>query len=1197
MARRLNGATTTGCAMDDEGQVDGWPREGLCLAVHDGRARPAWKTRNGRILVYGETRGAARGLGKHERIEPMPSDAELAARLQKEWATAAPSQRDGLLLALDEMEARRMAPDSFVKMVSDLRRAAADGHSALGPCASVGREFYPNLFPPLVDDAVRVLWDSRWYEAVCLPSRTCKRANKSCGGEVACDASVVAGRDRLHVRYVEDGEKDDLEWPDPDSEAFLLAPLAMFSKPKLRRRCTPKTPQLWQRDWRPILAKDRNGAFEEPFSWVCTAFAARRSDTPPRLPATPPRVRTVAPLERPAFRDALLTASPRATATSPLASKSPTKCKLSPEQDRRSDVVDKILRCCDALKRLARPLAALVDDFAAAPRDDWVFALPRDDDGDDWPFDFVRDDARPVEMLFDFASALSTTLDALDGDVDDCYKRRRSDARDLLAEDDASPPSARPALQAHRVLFVSSLMDEEDVEDDDGWSSPDEHPSDSVDVSPLAPLARQIARHWGPDTVHFPLGPAPALAAGAPCFATLPRSRVSEPHKGWICRSRRAARAHIKRKQALEDGDDDDDDDMVTHAESHNVTASTIQAQPLKYRPPGAAARAALCGDGVELVIETVAPEIAASLAGGVGADASRRVEVVDIEQGPMAGEKGVVAVADIDKKAVIPYAGVVVTDDEIGQFVMRRPRAAARWLMYRYEFAPQISVLPFLGSPAFCPAPFINCARGPHPNEARAWSAQRERAVEQRRRSSSRETTFKPRRWRAWGSQYIGLRIRRTVIGNAASELAYADGTVVAWLDANESDFVDDAGNDAALWRVKYDDDGPLGGDDEDLELDELLTSAKAPALERLASDDANALKANCHFSEVTGDGGAVMGVYIVAQRKISPGEPLLVTYGREFWNGWIQRRARLDDLDNAADDLAAAALDLARAVETLRRVAAPQRAQPRSAPRRKPRSRHDAWRDLVGVPFEAGRSLRGERHKKAVVAGLVVEQPKSHDSPEFRPGDRVEAYWRGAAPSFPATVRTVHGDKLDIDYDDGTAEDNVPLDRVLARTPAKAWRDRDAALPVGVWLRKHESDQDDDERPKKAPRTRKREGVAIAADAEAFDVMGDDGLLEMRQKSRDWEPLFVVRFADDDEQRVMGLDQLRYLSPHFLDLETLQPVVLPDLADLALLLPAEDRDASAVSSLVHSLFLPPSSQIDVSRVLVDAGLRPRPS
>jgi hypothetical protein len=45
----------------------------------------------------------------------------------------------------------------------------------------------------------------------------------------------------------------------------------------------------------------------------------------------------------------------------------------------------------------------------------------------------------------------------------------------------------------------------------------------------------------------------------------------------------------------------------------------------------------------------------------------------------------------------------------------------------------------------------------------------------------------------------------------------------VVGWLDAHESDFTDDAGAPAALFRVRYAS-GELAGDHEDLELHELL-------------------------------------------------------------------------------------------------------------------------------------------------------------------------------------------------------------------------------------------------------------------------------------------------------------------------------------------------------------------------------------
>ena len=108
-----------------------------------------------------------------------------------------------------------------------------------------------------------------------------------------------------------------------------------------------------------------------------------------------------------------------------------------------------------------------------------------------------------------------------------------------------------------------------------------------------------------------------------------------------------------------------------------------------------------------------------------------------------------------------------------------------------------------------------------------------------------------------------------------------------------------------------------PGCGDSEDLEQHELLASARAPALIEGSSargaspdDEKTQLKANCHFREVTADDAkpstnkppSVLGVFIVATKPIAAGEPLLVSYGREFWSGWAQRKARLGDLENAA-------------------------------------------------------------------------------------------------------------------------------------------------------------------------------------------------------------------------------------------------------------------------------------------------------
>ena len=151
-------------ALDDDGKVDGYPVEGLCLAVlDDGRARPAWlcrkeDNRQGRlkVLIYGDASGKARTLLSSERIDALPStDEALAARLQGDWKNASTQERDELLRGCDEIEARRAAPPQFLDMVQRLRATARGDAKALAPSSSCGREFYPNLFPPRVGDAVR----------------------------------------------------------------------------------------------------------------------------------------------------------------------------------------------------------------------------------------------------------------------------------------------------------------------------------------------------------------------------------------------------------------------------------------------------------------------------------------------------------------------------------------------------------------------------------------------------------------------------------------------------------------------------------------------------------------------------------------------------------------------------------------------------------------------------------------------------------------------------------------------------------------------------------------------------------------------------------------------------------------------------------------------------------------------------------
>ncbi|KAH8076425.1 helicase [Aureococcus anophagefferens] len=798
--------------LEDEGDVEGYPREGLCLAVlGDGRAHPAWLCRtrapaaNGRrrVLLYGDGRGASRALNPSERVDPLPGDAALCARLQQDWKDASPGDRDGLLRALDELEARRCAPPSFGAMVKSVRATMAKGPmSAFAPSACLGREFYPNLFPPRVGDAVRVLWDGDvWYEATATgkgdadaradgPART---AAAEKGPAVACGAfyGFDSGEDReLRVRYVEDGTRDSLAWPDPEGEAWLLGPP--------RRR---------------------------PPTRIAGGLLGRR-------------------------------------------------------RGRR--------RC---------------------------------------------------------AGSAVVTLDGADGDM--------------------------------------------------------------------------------------------------------------------------------------------------------------------------------------------------------------------------LAGERGVVAASDIAQGAAAPYAGVVVTDAELGDLLRRAPRAAARWLMYRYEFAgASLSVLPYLGCGNLSPAPFINCARGPSAKEALVVGARALAgcsAAEPRRRTRSpgkgshRRPGERAHRWRSWGSDHIGQRVRRTVFGSdGVSAPGHADGTVVAWLDEHESDFVDGTGARAALWRVRYDDDGLLTGDHEDLELHELLASAAPAEAAAAAEDAALARKANCHFAEITADdarpglnvAASVVGVFVVATRNIAAGEPLLVSYGKEFWAGWAQRKARLDDLEAAADDLVDAARDA---------LAAPDDAAPaRTAARRSPEAR--GGRRVAERRRRALRvgARRGAMRWRGVVVGLVVDAPDAGLSARCRGRARAEGYWRGSPP-WPATVGAVGADgRLSLAYDDGGVEDDVPPGLCRSATRPPAWRAA-RRLAVGTWVRRIDPPKDDappeGPKKKKLKKPPKQEGVVAALrDDGAFDVLDDDGTLVEQCTARDWEPLLVLRYEEGHDQRVVSMAQLRHLKPQFLDARTLRRPRLDD-------------------------------------------------
>ena len=1409
--------------MEDLGDCLGWPHEGFCLVVGSrgeasagARARPAWlvkqSTNRPRVLVYGEGRGCARELHALESVEALPSDEALAVRLQKDWASAPPSARDAALRGLDEMEARRAAPWRFIEMITTLRNEAVAGKTAdiLGPSASIGREFYPNLFAPFVGDSARVLYDRQvWYEAIIVQKVAtdtregepiAKRAQS--GAVVACDSYYFAdaGTSNLQVRYLSDGERESLAWPDPKDEAFLIAQppkpkkgsAAFLTKENQsvldapRRRSSPRSNQSnnlnLPRDWRPFLAKDRNGLWEAEAAQVNFFFSTnidldRGSQTSGRtrnnnnddvaaqeeqlIPEEADDVDMESPeeeeeaaaapeeeheeYEEEVFDEAnwkpmrTLENANRAysEATAHYFSQEKQPSDDDDDQQAETNLEEKereerrrqrrelgllgptaiaSVRCCLWLKAIARPLSALIDDFGQLKESLEVLAF--DDtrgniNDDDWPFERPPALVSPVAALSELADALSRVLpvSALPKSFQGGGARQKKTP--WLRRGDARAADAHLALAESRVDFSLFEAAAEEI------SSPETQQEESTTESLVAQLreaAAVVADGWDASRRSQTLGPGDdVFAAGAPCFATLPRSKVKEPHRSWIRRARIVAKDTLETKQQKDfesfsedsnekgeeedkvDTNDDDDsaiEDIFTNAPAPKRRKKIIQQNVARrYRPPGAAARKIMCG-GDELAMgEQVPTEITASLASGLGGDCGPRVEVVTIASGDMRGEKGVVARRDLERRSCIPYAGVVVTDDELAKLLWRQPRAVANWLMYRYEFAPMISVLPYLSCPSFAPAPFINCARGPHATDLFVWQSfnastcvksessalkkkkksrmRNKKVIDDKEDSSDSSDSFsedsddemaimkapyyqdddllaglfedepeKPR-WRAWGSQHIGLRVRRSLFASPRKASASSsspkddqssslsvDGTVVAWLDKDESEFFDEKGAPAALYRVKYDEGSVLAGDVEDLELFELLASSKAPskdapgggfrkkgvsysfkkkealAVVSSSSDESNgdnltkeqqlAVKPNCHFEEVLVD-GAVLGVYVVASRKISAGEPLLVTYGREFWSGWVQRRARLADLDYCADGLATAAkalVDALREPSAVAKILASKKSIESEEAMEPKMSRHDRWRRVVGVPFETQRALRGERGRPAVVVGLAVEAPNSADtwpvdttnskvgrellsrvsqSPtslalrgngHFALGDRVEGYWRGAAPSFPATVIQADDAQLRIAYDDGH-EEVTSRGFVRPLLSPQGWRDL-VHVPVGAWVRKFDNDLPTTTTTTNKKTTsaaaaaqknkRRREGVVVAVRSNGhshrLDVLGDDNVLDADQPADDWEPLFVTRFADDNEQRVMGIDQLAHLQPLFID-ATRRRTLFPTSAD----------------------------------------------
>lgn len=1186
-------------ALDDDGKVDGYPVEGLCLAVlDDGRARPAWlcrkeDNRQGRlkVLIYGDASGKARTLLSSERVDALPStDEALAARLQGDWKNASTQERDELLRGCDEMEARRAAPPQFLDMVQRLRATARGDAKALAPSSSCGREFYPNLFPPRIGDAVRVLWDQhQWYEAAAvdapaLDGAVAPASAYSTPPSSACWAAFGwappprgAAPPRLHVRYAIDGTRDALVWPDPDHEAFLLAPPrsqqtnpleAPRRRAQTRDRCPPPA-----RDWRSLLTTMRgasgDGFEKEPsrasesiapldaYTALLAEWSKPRNSTPvPRATsASLARGTTQAPQETRAWREVL-----KGRRDAQAASDACRAAQVNQDIDNAPALL-RLKAVDDALKGVAAPLAALLDDFSEDDGSDPQRTTPLEKD---WPWAWDKRDA-PIGALHALSDALAPLCRA-------------------ASKRGVSVASFR--REARRAELAIQCVGQQHT---DGIIPSESHDQKQANAA-MKRAADLIRVCWDAKSAEETLGPTnDALARGSDCWALLPSTRVPEPHASWLRRAREAAR------EVLED-------QSPKKRKRSRSKSPSPEKGPRPYRPPGAAARALLGGDQGVMLLRTVPAPIVKCLAEGLGKGSlAQQARVVSLsgEESNRAhpllkGEKGVVAHRNIEAGCAAPYAGVIATDYEIAVLLRRAPRAAARWLMYRYEFAHTgLSVLPYLGVQNVSPAPFINCARGPDAREALvAKSAREARIAPQTPRAKKPRGPVKGtpggRKWRAWGSRHVGLRVRRTVFAEDSSAMGTADGTVVSWVDEAESDFRNGSGDLAPLWRVVYDAGGLLGGDSEDLEQHELLASARAPQLVESSGgrgsnveDEKAPLKANCHFREVTADDAkpstnkppSVLGAFIVATKPIQAGEPLLVSYGREFWSGWAQRKARLGDLESAADHLVDAAAKCAKHFSSDSRALSTEHVKDERDPDPlHPPPSGELWRFVIGVPFESCRTSRGSMRWRGVVVGLATDAPAAHASTGGAPssvtvGERVEGYWCGRSPAWPATVAksATRGRPTCLAYDDGGREDGVALDLIRQRRSPEAWKDavKPGHVPVGAWVRRCGNNAPQ----KTKPDATREEGVVIHCHADgAFDVRLDDGALLENRTTDLWEPLLVLRYEEGHDQRVVSMDQLRFLRPRFLDAATLRS-------------PPEDEVSSPSTNL--------------KKVLLEAGLR----
>ena len=331
--------------------------------------------------------------------------------------------------------------------------------------------------------------------------------------------------------------------------------------------------------------------------------------------------------------------------------------------------MERLQKVDDALKGVVAPLAALLDDFSEDNGTDPNRTTPRESDWP-WAWDTRTSDA-PIGALHALADALGPLCRAASTRSDACSLEtsfRREARRATLAVECVG--------QQHTIGIIP-----EESQDQKQATSSMKRASDLIRVC------------WDAKSAEETLGPTnDALARGSNCWAFLPSTRVPEPHASWLRRARDAAR------EVVEDRDD---------SRKRKRRDESPEKGPRPYRPPGAAARAALAGDQGVMLLRTVPAPIQKCFAEGLGKGAlARAAQVVNLtgEENDRAhpllrGEKGVVATRGIEAGCALPYAGVIATDYEIAVLLRRAPRAAARWLMYRYEFAQTgLSVLPYLG-------------------------------------------------------------------------------------------------------------------------------------------------------------------------------------------------------------------------------------------------------------------------------------------------------------------------------------------------------------------------------------------------------------------------------------------------------------------------------------------------------------------